>query len=245
MTQSNSYRYLSKFYDRLNYDCDYNKWSQYLFDLIEKHGCGRRGADAACGSGNITIRLKKAGLDVFGFDISEGMLNAALENSLKQGENIEFVKADMVTFKSFKALDFICCANDAINYVSFGDIKRCFKNLYKNLKTGGLLLFDISSAYKLKNIIGNATFSDDTADVTYIWNNHLEGDKVFMDLIIFQRQGGNYLRFDENHIQYIYEAGQVGELLKSAGFKKVFVYDFLTYNPPKNTSQRLQFAAIK
>ena len=66
-----------------------------------------------------------------------------------------------------------------------------------------------------------------------------------MDIIIFERQRSNYLRFDENHIQYIYDEDYLAEQLKYAGFKQIFVYDFLNYNPPKNTSQRVQFAAIK
>lgn len=229
----------------MDYDCDYDKWSQYLYDLIKKHACGNSGVDAGCGSGKITLRLKKAGLNIFGFDKSCGMLNAAVKNCREAAQNIEFLQSDIITFKSNKALDFICCTNDIINYVSKEQINHCFANLYKNLKKGGALLFDISSSYRLENIIANATFSDDTEDVTYIWNNHKSNDNIFMDIIIFERQGGKYLRFDENHIQYIYTEREIENALKAAGFKDIFVYDFLTYNPPKNTSERIQFAATK
>lgn len=246
----NPYTILAKYYDKLNGDCDYNKWSQYLYNLINCHfnDCkGLKGADGACGSGKITIALKKAGFSVYGFDISEEMLAAAAVNSTQQGVKIEFLKGNLKNFKSPAKLDFITTANDGINYIEENSLLKCFKNIYANLKNNGLFLFDISSRYKLKNIIGNNTFSDDNCEVTYIWNNSLQnGDtQVAMDMIFFVRQGVNYLRFDENHIQYIYEEEYILQLLKEAGFKTAEAYDFLSLELPKNNSQRIQFKAVK
>lgn len=244
----NSYTILAKYYDKLSYDCDYEKWSQYLYCLIKKHQkVIGKGADAACGSGKLTILLKKAGLDIFGFDLSTGMLNAAFENAEKSGVNIDFIIADLNNFKSHTLLSFITCANDGINYVKKDKILSCFKNLYNNLSKGGMLLFDISSSYKLRKIIGNSTFSDDNKEVTYIWNNSLENNQteLHMDLIFFVSKGLNYLRFDENHIQYIYEADFIKENLQKAGFKDILLYDFLSEEPPATDSKRIQFAAFK
>lgn len=245
---NNSYTILSEYYDKLNYDCDYDKWSQYLYFLLQKYlKSESSGVDAACGSGKMTILLNKMGLDIFGFDISPYMLNFAKINACKNGVNIEFLCADMVNFKAHKKLGFINCACDGINYIEKSSISRCLKNLYNNLSGGGILLFDISSGYKLKNIIGNNTFSDDTDEVTYIWNNiyENENERVLMDLIFFVKDKENYKRFDENHIQYIYSTEFLTEELYKAGFKTVYAYDFLTTKPPKVQSQRIQFTALK
>ena len=244
----NSYTILSKYYDKLNYDCDYDKWSQYLYFLLQKFSKNEGfGADAACGSGKMTVILNKMGLDIFGFDLSPCMLNSAKENASKNGVNIEFLCSDMITFKAHKKLDFITCACDGINYIERESIGKCLKNLHNNICGGGILLFDVSSGYKLENVIGNNTFSDDTDEVTFIWNNVYEAEskRVLMDLIFFVKEKENYRRFDENHIQYIYSTHFLKEELYKAGFKTVYAYDFLTLEEPKEQSLRIQFAALK
>lgn len=242
----NPYTILAKFYDKLSYDCDYEKWSQYLYGLISSRvGPLARGADVACGSGRITVMLKKSGLDLFGVDISTQMLSAAVENAAKERVKIEFIQSDMAQFKAHRKLDFIVCANDGINYVERGKLARCFKNFHKNLSSKGVLLFDISSEYKLKNILGNSVFFEDTDEFTYIWNNKLSDEAVGMDLIFFVREGANYLRFEENHIQYIYQIEEIERNLLAAGFSKVMAFDFLTESPPRESSERIQFLALK
>lgn len=244
----NPYTVFSQYYDKLNYDCDYDKWSQYLYFLLQKYSVKKdaAGADAACGSGLLTIKLNKAGLNLYGFDISESMLNAAKGNAAKSGEKIEFLSGDLLTFKAHKKLGFITCSCDGVNYIEKNNLGRCFKNLYNNLSSGGVLLFDISSACKLENIIGNNTFSDDTKNVTYIWNNSLDKSGfVQMDLIFFVKEGSLYRRFDETHIQYIHKEEDIKKELLAAGFKTVDSYNFLTTDASQGGCKRIQFAAVK
>lgn len=242
----NPYTHLAKFYDKLSYDCDYEKWSQYLYGLISRHTAqSARGADVACGSGRITIMLKKLGLDVFGVDISPQMLGRAVKNAADERVKIEFIQSDMAAFKAHRKLGFITCANDGINYIEKGKLAGCLKSFYRNLSSNGLLLFDISSEYKLKNILGNSVFFEDTDDLTYIWSNRQLDNAVELDLIFFVREGANYLRFDENHIQYIYKIEEIVQALRVSGFREVAAFDFLTDGPPRPDSERIQFLALK
>ena len=240
------YTVLAKFYDKLSYDCDYEKWSQYLYGLISRHaGSCAKGADLACGSGRMTIMLKRLGLELFGVDISAQMLGRAVENAARERVKIEFIQSDMAAFKAHKKLDFLTCANDGVNYVEKKRLVACFKNFYRNLSSKGALLFDISSAHKLKNVLSDSVFFEDTDDLTYIWSNRQREDAVEMELIFFVREGGNYLRFDENHIQYIYQIEEIEQALLAAGFKNVRAFDFLTEEPPRPDSERIQFLALK
>ena len=82
----------------------------------------------------------------------------------------------------------------------------------------GLFIFDISSAQKLRSVVANNTFAEDREDITYIWFNSLEGDRVTMDLTLFERRGDLFKRFDERHVQYIYGEEEILSALKEAGF---------------------------
>ena len=60
-----SYTALAGFYDALMHDIDYDGWAQYLSKLLQKaHRDIKRIGEAACGTGNLTLRLKKAGYDI-------------------------------------------------------------------------------------------------------------------------------------------------------------------------------------
>lgn len=242
----NAYTVLAGFYDKLTGDIDYAGWARYLYGLLSAHaGPLKRGADLACGTGRLTIELKKLGFDVIGADISPQMLSRAAQNAAAERAAIQFVCSDMASFKAHRKLDFITCANDGINYIEKPKLIPCFKNFYRNLSSKGVLLFDISGEYKLKNILSGSVFFEDADELTYIWNNRQLPEAVEMELIFFVRQGANYLRFDENHIQYIYQIEEVERALRDAGFRQVRAYDFLTRQPPRPDSERIQFVATK
>lgn len=241
------YDKFAKYYDELMYDCDYFEWSQYLLKLIKKETSGKKIIDLACGSGKHTILLKKAGYDVIGVDNSNTMLEKAIINSRKQMLNIMYLKQDLLNLDIESKFDIATCICDGINYVQ--DIFKVFQNVYKALKNKGVFLFDISSEYKQKEILGNNLFTDETENVTYIWQNEFfeKEDKVEMYITFFvKKDNGLYERFDETHVQYAHKEKDIVENLKQAGFKNVRAYIFLTDNEYKGENiERIQFIARK
>ena len=106
---------------------------------------------------------------------------------------------------------------------------------------------DISSRYKLVEIIGNNVFTDSADDVTYIWANHLSAkkDKVEMFLTFFTRNAdGSYAKREENQVQYVYDAEYLAELLRGAGFADVS-YDYFDGKITPETEERIFFTAYK
>ena len=72
------YNEFSRYYDYLTGDVDYKKRTKYLLRLFEKFD--RKPSlllDLACGTGGFSVQFSKAGIDVIGVDISEGMLRDA------------------------------------------------------------------------------------------------------------------------------------------------------------------------
>ena len=215
----NSYSALGRWFEYLNDDCGYEQWSQYLINILQKRGAGVRGVDIGCGNGYFTRALIKAGYSVTGVDVSPQMLDTAQRIALKEGVRTEFLLGDITKLKLNAKMDFAVAVNDCLNYVPQNKLKTAFSRVAGCLKKGGTFVFDISSAYKLKKVLGNNVFSEDREDITYIWFNTLSEDCVTMDLTIFERlQNGDYRRSDEKHIQYIHEEESVKCALAEAGF---------------------------
>ena len=88
---ANSYSALGRWFEYLNDDCGYEKWSQYLIETLKTCGAGNRGVDIGCGNGYFTRALIKAGYSVAGVDISPEMLTRAQELSLKEAVRAECI----------------------------------------------------------------------------------------------------------------------------------------------------------
>ncbi len=222
MNVKKPYSAIGGVFEYLNDDCGYEQWSQYLIEKLRAYGVGAGacGADFGCGNGYFTRAFYKAGYAVKGFDISPEMLSAAVEQSRKEGDCIEFLSGDISkTALNFKA-GFITAVNDCINYIPPEKLEKTFARVYKNLGKGGVFIFDVSSENKLKNILGNNLFAEDRGDVAYMWFNTLNGGCVDMDITLFaRRKDGLFERKDERQTQYIHRETDILSALQGAGFR--------------------------
>lgn len=240
--KNSSYSALGSWFEYLNCDCDYPTWSQYLIELLKKYGAGTLGCDVGCGNGFFTRAFKKQGFDVVGVDISPEMLTTAKELTAKDGQKIEFLQGDITKLKLAKKVDFVTAINDCINYVSQKDVEKAFRKVASNLKKGGLFIFDVSTANKLKNVIGNNMFGEDGEKISYLWFNEFKGDKVIMDLTFFVLQpDGKYIRNDERHAQYVHQENALKDCLERCGFMVEEVVGHLG----KSKDERINFIARK
>ena len=217
---ANSYSALGRWFEYLNEDCGYEQWSQYLINLLKSHNSGKCGLDIGCGNGYFTRALTRAGYFVTGIDISAQMLDTAQRIALKEGIKAEFLLGDITKLKVTAKKDFCLAINDCINYIPKDKLKTALLHVKNSLKKGGIFIFDISSSQKLKNVIGNNLFAEDREDISYIWFNTQENDSVTMELTFFERcKDGSYRRYDEKHVQYIYEEGEILSALREVGFE--------------------------
>ncbi len=239
----NSYQALAEVYEKLINDCDYEKWSQYLLKIIKKYAKSNYGLDLACGSGKITRFLSENGYAMTGADISEEMLAQAKRLSDEKKLAIRYFKSDLNNLRLPEKYDFVTAINDAFNYVKGENLLKCFKNVNKILYPQGLFVFDVSSEYKLREVIGNNMFGEDYPDVSYLWFNELKDDGVAMDLSFFIKRGELYEKKEEKHFQYAHSVSFVSDCLKKAGFTILSVDEFGEEINEK--SLRINFTAVK
>ncbi len=247
-TQPLPYGKFAALYDRLMAQVDYQAWGEYLQQLLQQAGAeaGARVLDCACGTGEITLRLCQAGYQLTGLDASLDMLQIAQEKSRLAGLRIPFIQQDMRRIALHRPVDAIVCACDGVNYLTaMGDVRAFFRAAHAALKPSGVLLFDISSRYKLSHILGDHLFGEDQEDCAYLWQNIYDPQNHLceMQLTFFQRQGTLYERFCERHVQRAHSARELITALESSGFGQVQVYEAFTQSSPGPQAERLQFTA--
>lgn len=241
MAQYEDFAYI---YDRLmRVDVNYDKWCDYIENLFDLHGVNPDSlCELACGTGNMTSRLRARGYEVCGVDVSEDMLRAAADKMGIEG----LICSDMSHLSLKKTYDAFLCMIDGINYcITPKSVLNTFKSVRKYLKDDGVFVFDISSRYKLENVIGNETFIHSEYDVFYSWENTYIEKYNISDMLLnfFVRCGDKYERFEERHIQRGWSEREIKIMLKKAGFGSVDVYDELTFDAPRRDSQRLVFVS--
>lgn len=239
------YKEFAYIYDDLTYDVDYKKWYEYIMKILEINN--KKPIDIlemACGTGKLSAYFLEADYNMTCFDISEDML-AVAENKLREYKNLKLLHQDMVEFSNPNSYDLIISNCDSINYIlEDEDLLQTFINARENLREDGIFIFDINSSYKLKNILGNNIFIENTEDIFYTWENFLYEEEKIVEFYLnfFVREEENkYKRFSEEHIERIYEINEILLILEKAGFKNVKYYETFELNEPNNYTNRITF----
>ncbi len=241
----NSYCDFAYIYDRLMHsDIDYERYADYIENIFSMYDVSSDlVCDLACGTGNLTVPLSKRGYNMTGIDISEDMLNIARKKSA--GLDILYINQNITSLDLYGTMGAFTCGIDGINYIiapkallyMFKRIKNCF------LDPNGILVFDISTEYKLKTVIGCNTFIHSEREIFYSWQNRYIETKKLSDMYLnfFVRSKNGYRRFEERHLQKAYSCDELTAILKCAGFCDIKTFDYLSFDAPKPDSERIVF----
>ena len=236
---NNAYSVLADYYDVLMTDFDYDKY----YDFVRRYAKGRV-LELASGSGVFTALLLSAATEVLAVDISREMLNVAEKRNFRNRKYVKFVESSMLDFECMHKMDNAFCVCDGVNYITSTEIITLAEKVSDSIKVGGHFVFDISSSFKLKTIIADNVFFEDTDDFTYLWTNSVSDDSVHMDIAVFEKSGELYARRDEEHTQYIHEQSFVAEVFSNAGFE-VEAFSGDNFGEVATDSKRILFVCKK
>jgi len=113
----------------------------FLEKIIRQHGASTV-LDLTCGTGSQVLWLHDAGFEVVGVDINQKMLTIAKQKAKAKRVNITFLKGDCRTTVLEKC-DVVITIFNAIGHLTREDFRLTIQNIGKNLKPGGLYIFDI------------------------------------------------------------------------------------------------------
>ena len=250
-------------YDTFMDDTPYQEWADFLAKLIEKYGISKpvrdkeQGIldsernlvlDLGCGTGTLTELLYQKGYDMIGVDLSQEMLNIALEKKEKSGSEILYLCQDMRELDLFSTVGTVISVCDSVNYLLENDeVEETFGLVNNYLYPGGIFLFDFNTVYKYEQVIGDTTIAENRDDCSFIWENYYhEEDRVNeYDLTIFVKEKKEELfrRFTETHFQRGYTLEEMKDFVERAGMEFVLALDADTHEAPTETSERIYVIA--
>ncbi len=237
-------------YDLLMQDVDYSAWAAHLLRLLRLKGIGPGSpvCECACGTGSLTIPLRKAGLRMTGTDLSADMLECAMRKAREEGCFIPFIRQDMTRLSLPRKADAILCTCDGINYLKPGQVPLFLDAAFRNLKPGGVLLFDLSTPWKLRTLLGDSTLTRREDAFTYLWDNAWDEKQqcVHMNVTVFLPEPDQrYRRVDEAQVQYAHDRPFLKESLLQSGFTSVRFFGKFRMSPPREKDDRWHILAVR
>ena len=245
------YSAFARVYDTLMETVDYEAWAKYYQRLMEACHVPSKGrcVECACGTGSLTLPLRKMGYQMTGVDLSEEMLAVAMEKARGAGVTIPFVRQDMRNLAVPRRADCVLATCDGVNYLtSPQDVQAFFTAAYSALRPGGALVFDVSTPEKLSGTLGNHTLYSDDGAVSYIWRNRWDEKTacVTLSLSLFvRRSDGAYDHLEENQVQRAHSRRELRSWLASAGFEGIMFYGRQRATPPRKGDDRWHVTAVK
>lgn len=243
------YENFAEVYDTFMQDIPYEQWIDYIEKIYKKFGLKPNLiAELGCGTGNISNKLAKKGYDLIGIDNSFQMLSKAKEKANKENLNVLYLEQDMREFELYGTVDSILSICDSINYIlDENDLLKVFKLVNNYLEPKGLFIFDINTLYKFKNILSTNSFCETTENSAYTLENYFDEDEMinefYTNFFIKDKSLNLYHRFEEFHYEKAYTIEKIKQLIEKSGLKLLAVYNELTFDIPKENSERIFFVA--
>ena len=216
------------FYDALTAHHDYEDLTDTLERLLETHGHpGTRLLDVACGTGKSFLPFLARGYELTACDVSAEMLDRA---RTKSGDAVRLLLADMRDLPDIDRFDIVTCIDEPLNYLlEREDVAACFRSLARNLRPGGLLLFDLNTLHAFQTIFARDECYEQEGWL-FVWRGHGHADAQpgvrsgFTIEAFVEGEPDAWTRLSNQHLQRHYPMSEVRGLLGDAGLETLGIY---------------------
>jgi SAM-dependent methyltransferase len=231
------YTGFARFYDRIM--GDRSEEIGRIQTYISRHLPGARSLlELGCGTGALLAGLSP-GLSVTGIDRSPDMLAIAAETV----PEARLMHGDMTAFSLPERFDVIICMFDTLNHVqSFAGWLALFGSVYKHLTDGGLFVFDVNTAGRLRRLASAPPYLDEFDGNVVVMTVRPAGEWLSLwRTRIFEQQHDDVYRL---HDEGIYELGVPLARIRAAlaGQFDVLEEASLDGGPVSDESDRVFFA---
>lgn len=243
---NNEYTVLPAFYDELNSDVDYEAYADYICSKTKKETPDI--LDLGCGTGDLSHILALRGANVTGLDASSEMLTLARHKSDKKRVKVFYTCQDMTSFSTGQMYDTVVSTFDCLNYLlTKADLARAFTCVAKEMKEGGIFLFDMNTEYKFANIYADNSYVLESDRVFCAWENYYDekAKKCDFYINIFAKVGEHYERFYEEQTERMFTLDEIKSALKKAGLTFVSASSDYDGSPVTDTTERYYITAKK
>lgn len=241
-----AYSEFANVYDLFMEDTPYEDWYQFIENCLKEQKVNVTSVcELGCGTGKMTMLFAKSGKEAIGIDYSPEMLMVAQDHAYDEGVSILYSMQNMAEFELEGEVNLICSCCDSINYLlEEEDVLSTFKQVNKYLTKDGLFIFDMNTAYKYKEVLGDQIFADQTDDAAYIWENFYDEEEEINEYEVsffIKGEDGKYERTIESHYQRAYSIEAIKDMLEEAGLELIAAYDNYTSQSVSNQTERITY----
>ena len=236
---------VAPYYDELMRSVPYHMWVGYyllLLSVQEHHP--RRLLDACCGTGTVAELLAGEGFDVSGFDISAPMIERARAKAQRKKLDIEYWVSDAVDVQLNREFDAAYSFFDSLNNITEPSrLQSALTRIGEHLPSGGSMIFDLNTAYSFEARMFDQQNLSRKSRLRYKWVGEWDSDRQIITVQMRFWRGDE--EFEETHRQRAYDESEVRVMLQEAGFRDIRTYHSYSLDPPRRTTDRIHYAAIK
>jgi ubiquinone/menaquinone biosynthesis C-methylase UbiE len=221
------YGKLSGYYDTPDGSANANSTNRSIEKILKRYGI-KTVLDLTCGTGSQVFWLAKRGYDVTGADFSPSLLKIAKSRAKKEKTNVRLLKGDMRAIKVGN-FDAVITIFNAVGHLTKKDFEKAMRNINRNLKDGGLYVFDIDNSDCTKN---NTMKMDITKTFGKVKFRKIQlcklnrKNKVLLcrDCFSVQKGSGKPKIFKGKFALQLYTAKELREMLTRNGFEVLGQY---------------------
>ena len=239
-----SYLGFSEIYDELiGEDIDYRRIASFILSETAQRNLY---LDLGCGTGTLSLIVGEHFRETYLVDLSSDMLTLAVDKFTEGNVPHKAFALSMSEISFPVKFSLITSSIDAINYIlEEEEVQSLFTKVYEHLEEDGVFIFDVNSAYKIREILGSRDYVYTREDLAYTWENYYEDDIVEMALNFFIKRGDLYERIEEIHEERAYEVETLVGMLEKAGFKEIIICEDYSGNSITDVSERITFIVRK
>lgn len=154
--------------------------------------------EVACWTWVVARELLKRWYDIVWIDISEDMLQKAIDNIWRSRCEL----ADMRDFNLNRNFDVVLCNYNSIcHLISLKDWRKFFLQVYNHLNEWGIFIFDINTVYEFESITRDFKQFFTFKDV----DNDSREDVVCLEMFKKERNMNNDIILSQKEKEYYYE----------------------------------------
>ncbi|MDR2398656.1 MAG: class I SAM-dependent methyltransferase [Spirochaetaceae bacterium] len=193
---------------------------------LQNSGSGTPGPwalDMCCGFGRITLELARRGFTATGVDITQSYLQTAQEDAAYEHLDIEFIHADVRSFRRPHFFDVVTNLYISFGYFENPDHDRLVvQNAYESLKPGGAFIVEtLGKEIAVRDFVDREWFT--RAGLTILTEyTPVDSWGGLKNRWILLNKGGECL--ERTFTQRLYAATELRRLLLDAGFASVELY---------------------
>ncbi|MXV14245.1 class I SAM-dependent DNA methyltransferase [Hufsiella ginkgonis] len=224
----------SNYYDLFYRDKNYEKESGCVIALLKdlSPGAGTL-IELGSGTGNYSHYFAEAGYHVTGIEKSRPMIE---RSKMKSIQNFEPLLCDMVSFDLDREYDAAVSLFDVMCYLTEDEeLISCFNSISRNLKQGGVLIFDswyTPAVYASPPQAGIRRAENDKVEIIRlaepVMNYRQNTVAVHYEFIIRDKNNGQYRSLKEIHTLRHFNVPEIDAIACSSGFELIGCGELLT-----------------